>query len=81
MSWLHACSVASVMSDSLQTHQASLSMGFSWEEWEWVAYLPPMDLPYQRTESASPVSPALQVNSLPLSYLGSPNSMTLILKY
>ena len=81
MSWLHVCSVASLMSDSLQTHPAPLSMGFSWQEWEWVACLPARDLPYLRTESASPVSPALQVNSLPLSYLGSLNSMTLILKY
>ena len=39
---------------------------------EWVAIPPPVDLPDPRIESVFPAPPALQVNSLPLSHLGSP---------
>ena len=38
---------------------------------EWIAIPPPKDLPDSGIE---PVSPALQVDSLPLSHLGSPTS-------
>ena len=63
------------MSDSLQpfglyvTHQAPLSMGFSRQEvWSGLLCPPPGDLPDPGIE---PMSPALQVASLPLSYQGS----------
>ena len=52
------------------THQASLSMGFSKQEyWSGLLFPPPGDLPDPGIE---PVSPALQADSLPLSHLGSP---------
>ena len=50
--------------------QVPLSMGFSWQEyWSGLPCLPPGDLPNPGIESASP---ALQVDSLPMSHLGSP---------
>ena len=50
--------------------QAPLSMGFSRQEYGNRFPFPfPGDLPYPRTE---PASPAWQANSLPLSHLGSP---------
>ena len=50
--------------------QALLSMGFSWQEyWSGLPLPPPSDLPDPGIE---PVSPALQVDSLPLSHWGSP---------
>ena len=50
--------------------QAPLSMGFSRKEyWNRLPCLPPEDLPDPGTE---PVSPAKQVDSLPLSHQGSP---------
>ena len=57
------------MSDSVTpwtvTHQAPLSMGFSGPEY-WIGLpLPsPGDLPDPRIKSMSPVSPALQADSL-----------------
>jgi len=67
-----ACSVASVMSYSLWPHEAckaSLSMGFSRQEyWSVLPCPPPRDLPNPESE---PGSPALQVDSLALSHLGS----------
>ena len=39
---------------------------------EWVAILPPVDLPDPRTESVFPEAPASQTDSLPLNHLGSP---------
>ena len=46
------------------------SMGFSRQEyWSWLPCSPPRDLLNPRIE---PVSPALQINSLPLSHWGSP---------
>ena len=51
-------------------HQASLSIEFSRQEyWTGLPFTTPGDLPDPRIE---PASPAWQVNSLPLSYLGSP---------
>ena len=41
---------------------------------EWVAFPPPGDLTDPGTEPRSPMSPALQVDSLPLRHLGSPCS-------
>ena len=50
--------------------RAPLSMGFSRQEyWSRFPCPPPGDLPFPRIK---PVSPALQVDSFPLSHLGSP---------
>ena len=63
------------MSDSLQFHgrearQSPLSMGFSKQAyWNGLPFPPPEDLPDPEIE---PTSPALQVDSLPLSHRGSP---------
>ena len=55
------------------THQAPLSMGFSRQEyWTGFPYPPLGDLPNPGIKPKSPVSPALQADSLPLSLLGSP---------
>ena len=49
-------------------HQASLSMGFSRQEyWRRLPCPAPGDLPHPGIEPASPVDPALRVDSLPLS--------------
>ena len=54
-------------------HQAPLSMGFSRQEyWSGLPFPPPGDLPNPGSEPMSPVSPALQVDSLPLEPLGKP---------
>ena len=55
-------------------HQAPLSMGFSRQEnWSGLPCPPPGDLPNPRIEPMSPEAPELQVDSLPLSYWGSPS--------
>ena len=52
---------------------APLSIGFPRQEyWIELPFPPPEDLPDTGFEPASPVSPAWQVDSLPLSHLGSP---------
>ena len=54
-------------------HQTPLSMGFSRQEyWSGLPCPPPGDLPDSGTEPMSPVSPAMQVDSLPLSQPGKP---------
>ena len=54
--------------------QAPLSMEFSRREyWSWLPCPPPGDLPNPGIELASPVAPALQADSLPLSHWGSPS--------
>ena len=54
-------------------HRAPLSMGFSRQEyWSGLPCPPPGDLPGPGTEPTSPVSSALQADSLPLSPQGSP---------
>jgi len=54
---VHACLV---MSDSLQLHQASLSTGFSRQEyWSGLPFPYPRDLPAPRIEPTSLESPAL----------------------
>ena len=51
-----------------------LSMGFSRQKyWSGLPFPPPGDLPDPGIEPRSPVSPALQADSLPLSHLGSPS--------
>ena len=53
-------------------HQAPLSTGFSWQEyWSGLPCPPPGDLLNPRRELAS-ISPALQVDSSPLTHQGSP---------
>jgi len=53
--------------------QAPLSMGFSRQEyWSFFPRPPPGDLADPGVEPTSPKSPALQVDSLPLSHKGSP---------
>ena len=48
-------------------HQAPLSMGFPRQEhWSGLPFPPPGDLPDPGIEPASPTSPALQADSLPL---------------
>ena len=60
-------------------HQAPLSMGFSMQEyWNGLPFPPPGDLPIPGTEPTSPVSPALQADSFPLSQ-GSPNRTYFVL--
>ena len=55
------------------THQAPLSMGFSWQEyWSGLPSPSPGDLPNSGIKPESPVSPALQSDSLPLSHRGCP---------
>ena len=69
------CVSHSVMSDSVTlrivTHQASLSMGFSRQEyWSVLPFPSPEDLSNPGTE---PRSPALQADSLPFELQGSPS--------
>ena len=53
--------------------QSPLSLGFSWQEyWSGLPCPSPGDLPDAGIEPASPVPPALQADSLPLSHQGSP---------
>ena len=58
--------------------QAPLSMGFSrCEYWSVLPCPPPGNLPDPGMESKSPLSPALQVDSLPISHWRSPLAMTI----
>ena len=53
--------------------QAPLSMEFPRQEyWVGLPFPSPGDLPHPGIEPTSPVAPALQVDSLPLSHLGNP---------
>ena len=55
------------------TCQASLSMGFSRQEyWSGLPCHPPGDLPDPGIKTVSPTAPALQADSLSLSHWGSP---------
>ena len=50
-------------------HQPPLSMEFSRQEyWSGLLFPPPRDLPEPGFKPSSPVPPALQVDSLPLSH-------------
>ena len=62
--------MCSVLSDSMTpwtvVHQAPLCMGFSRQEyWNGLPFPPPGDLPDPGIKPGSPVSPALQADSLP----------------
>ena len=77
---MHACLVASVVSDSVTLWtvacQASLSMGFYRpEHWSGLQCLPPGDLPDPGIEPVSPMSPALQADSLPAEPSGKPGTL------
>ena len=76
----------SVVSDSVTlwavAHQALLSMGFSRQEyWKGLPFPPPGDLPDPGMKPLSPVSSALQADSLPFSHWGSPKTEILCEKY
>ena len=82
---LHTCVVlsCSVLFDSAilwtVAHQAPLSMGFPRQEyWSRFPFLSPGDLPHPGIEPASPITPALEEDSLPLGHLGSPYCCTTI---
>ena len=61
------------ISHSAVSPQAPLSMGFSRQEyWSGLPFPPPGDHPNPGTEPTSPVSPALQADSLPTKPLGKP---------
>ena len=74
--YTHACSVASVVSDSatlwIIAHQACCPEILREEYWSGLLCPPPGDLLNPGFEAKSPVSPALQAVSLPLSYQESP---------
>ena len=54
-------------------HQATLSMGFSWQEyWSGLLFPPSGDIPDPGIEPASPVSLGLQADSLPAEPLEKP---------
>ena len=58
--------------------QSSMYMGFFRQEfWRWVPFPSPGDLPNQGIKLMSPVSPALQADSLLLSLWGSPFTLLL----
>ena len=82
---MHACSVASVMSDSetpwTVALQAPLSMGFSRQEyWSGLPCPPPGDLPQPGIKPASPAASILQADSLLLSFWGSSVFLQALLK-
>ena len=57
----------------MAAHQAPPSLGFSRQEhWRGLPFPTPGDLPNPGIEPASPVSPALQADILPLNHQGSP---------
>ena len=64
------------------THQASLSMGFSRQEyWSGLPCLPPGNLSNPGIKPMSPADPVLQADSLPLSHQGSPKGPWLGIKF
>ena len=65
--------VYSVMSSSYDPMDCSLPMGFSRQEYgSGLQFPPPSNLPDPGIKPTSPVSPALQADSLPLSHQGNP---------
>ena len=76
----------SAMSDSVipwtGIHQAPLSMGFSRQEyWRGLPCPPPGDLPKPGIKLVSPMSPALQTDSLPAEPLQKPLPLSKIYPY
>ena len=77
MSATQSCSTLCDSKDC--SHQAPLSMEFSRQEcWSGLPFPTPGDLPNPGTETASPESPALRADFLPLSHLGSPSDTHLM---
>ena len=69
----HFSSVQLFVTPWTVARQAPLSMGFSRQEyWSGLPFLPPGDFPDPGIEPMSPVSPALQVNSLTAEPPGKP---------
>ena len=67
-----SCSVVSIIPLTV-AHQAPLSMEFPRQEyWSGLPFPSPEDLPNPGIEPMSPVSPALQVGSLPTEPSGTP---------
>ena len=63
-------------------HQAPASMGFSRQEyWSGLPFPSPWDLPDLDIKPMSPVSPALQVDSLLLTHQGSPYMSMLLSQF
>ena len=61
-------------------HQAPLLMEFSRQNyWSWLPFPTPGNLPNPGIKPTSPVSPKLQVDSLPLSHQGSPMTIIIML--
>ena len=82
MALSHSCVSNSVLSDSVTprtvAHQPPVSVGFSRQEhWSGLPCPPPGDLPNPGMEPKTPVSPPLQVDSLPLSHQANPLLLTL----
>ena len=75
---MHVCVLSGVQLVATQwtiTHQALGSIGFSRQEyWRRWPFPSPGDLPDPGIEPSSPVSSALQANSLPVSHWRSPSS-------
>ena len=71
----------SAVSDSLRPHgacQAPISLGFFRQEyWSGLPCSPPRDLPDPGIEPMSPVSPALQEDSLPTEPPGKPQNVNI----
>ena len=68
------CSVVSFATPWTAARQAPVSMGFSRQEYlSGLPFSTPGDIPDPGIQLASPASPALQADSLPLSHLGSPH--------
>ena len=78
----HACVLSHIQlfaTPQTVAQQASLSMGFSRQEyWSGLPIPPPGDLPQPRIKPLSPVSLHWQADSLPLKHLGSPYEALLL---
>ena len=81
---VHVCAKLLQLSSSLQPFglilPSSSVHGIFQARLEWVAMPPPGDLPNLGIEPASPASPALQADSLPLSHHGNPCYMLVTAK-
>ena len=70
---LSCCHVQLFVTPQTVVHKASLSMGFSRQEyWSGLPCPPPGGLPNPGIKPTSPVALERQVDSLPLSHWGSP---------
>ena len=75
-----SCGQLSAMPWTL-TSKAPLSVGFPRQEyWGQLPFPSPREVPYPGIEPASPVSPALQEDSLPLSHQGNPYNKIMQMK-